>query len=201
MMLREVIEKFNASSLFLLRPLAGEERGALEEYNFINTYMRDVNKEEYGDGFLFALFKPVDFDFFELFLHGQQTENENFVEDYDYDGGYVVIVYSVPDRLRADYERFKKGEYSKFSMFTKSLFRKMKLKNAIQKIPGFEWQVFNKSEVLRKELEQYVGEQIDDDAELYPIPNEQKETLDIDKIRQKHEQLYTGLQESSSKSD
>jgi len=181
----------NTSTLFLLQPITRMEREFLNEYQLINSYLKDVSREDLEDDLLFVLFKPNDFDYFELLIHTQSTENEDFVEDYDHGDGYVVLVYKIPEWMKNDFEKFKKGKYSEFSDKTKGFFKKVK------KIPGrlhtttsIQWDVFNKSEKLRKDLEEFIGEPLDKNAELFSIPNMEKETLDIEKIkRERNEQI------------
>ncbi len=183
-MIEQIIKNNNASTLFMLTPVSGHEKDTLLEYQLINSYLKDVNRDDLGDNLLFVLFKPDDMEFFELFLYTESANNENYVEDYDYAGGYIVLVYKVPDWLKEDFERFKRGEYSKFSMKTKNLFSKtISMRTGLKTVTTIQWDVFSKSEELRKDLEAYVGQPISKDTELYSAPNTDRETLDITKFR------------------
>lgn len=183
-MIEHIVKANNASTLFLLTPVTRQEKELLNEYQLINSYLRDKDREDLVGDLLFVLFKPTDLEYFELFTYTQAHENEDFLEDYDYAGGYVVIVYRIPQWLKEDFEKFKRGEYSKFSDKAKGFFRKMKkAKGRIESTQSIQWDVFNKETTLRKDIEKYVGEPIDPTQELWPVPNMEKETLNILKFR------------------
>lgn len=183
-MIEYVVKNTNASTLFLLTPISGQEVELLREYQLIDSYLKDVDREDLNGNYLFVLFKPEDMEFFELFLYTESTNNENFIEDYDYAGGYIVLVYKIPEWLKDDFEKFKKGQYSKFSAKVKSLFKKVqKSKGNIKTVTTIQWDVFSKNPELRKDLEKFVGESIPDDIELYGIPDMERETLNISKFR------------------
>lgn len=171
--------KINASTLFILKPVVGVNWGVLgEEFGLINSYLQDKAREDLTGELLFVLFKPVDFDYFEMFLE-EQSKSEHFLEDYDYAGGYVVMVYKIPKWLESDFKLFKEGKYSKFSDLLKNCYDK-EVKAFLQPIPTFQWDVFNKSDRLRKELEEYIGNYIDKSSEIWGLPDvEKKEVLDI----------------------
>src|SRR5687768_5394776 len=117
--------KYNCSTLFMLKPTIGINWKILEdEFGMINSYLKDKTREDLEGNLLFVLFKPVDFDYFELFLEEQQERAENFIEDYDYAGGYVVMVYRIPEILKEDFELFKKGKYSKLSKLLKNCYER-----------------------------------------------------------------------------
>jgi len=171
--------KYNCSTLFILKPVIGVNWGILgEEFGLINSYLRDRAREDLTGELLFVLFKPIDFDYFEMFLE-EQSESEHFLEDYDYAGGYVVMVYKIPEWLKPDFELFKQGKYSKFSNLLKNCYDK-EVKAFLKPIPTFQWEVFNKSKSLREELEEYIGSAIDKNSEIWELPDqEKKEVLDI----------------------
>ncbi len=183
--------KGNASKFFLLIPVMGGkiDWGEMEENNFINSYLKDKNREDIEEDVLFVLFKPPDFDNFELFLQKQQ-ENPDFIEDYDYEGGYVVLVYRINNALKADFNKFKQGKYSEFSDITKRMFKRMIPEEGVifgeKLVMSFQWKVFNKSPVLKRELEELFEIPLDANAEIWSIPNEEKETLNIDLIKEIH---------------
>lgn len=193
----EELMKFNSSTLFILKPIVKEPMDVLLEHNLINSYLRDRDREDIEGDYLFVLFKPPDFDFFEIFLH-EQHENVHFVDEYDYEGGYVVLVYRIPDAMKKDFALFKQGKYSKMSAWFKAYYSKdlikkgrsisvevdgMKIKKSIQ------WLVFDKDKQLQLLLEKYMGIRFDEiyqkkeDMELWTGVDEEKETLDIDRIR------------------
>lgn len=175
--------KYNCSTLFILKPVVGESYGSLREnYGFINSYLKDKAREDLSGDLLFVLFKPEDFEYFGMFVSEQIAENHNFIEDYDYTDGYVVIVYKIPQVMKEDFEKFKKGEYSKFSHIIKNCYKK-EIKSFIDPNKSFQWKVFDKSKELKKELEDFLDVQFTKDMELWQIPDvEGKEILDIEKF-------------------
>lgn len=183
-MIEHVVKSTNASTLFLLTPVSGQEVELLREYQLIDSYLRDSDREDLTGNLLFVLFRPDDMEFFELFLYTESSQNVNFMEDYNYAGGYIVLVYKIPDKMKDDFEKFKLGQYSKFSKETKSLFKKSTgVRKGFEPLTTLQWDVFSKSSALRKDLEKFVGETLPDDIELYGIPDIEKETLTISKFK------------------
>lgn len=172
--------KVNCSTLFMLKPVVGVSNMVLQdEFGMINSYLQDKSREDLNGDYLFVLFKPIDFDYFELFLEEQAERNKDFVEDYDYAGGYVVIVYKIPEILKDDFELFKKGKYSKLSTIVKECYEK-EIKFFLEVIPGFQHEVFSKANRLKEELEEKFGMYFTKDMELWQLPDiTGKEVLDI----------------------
>jgi len=180
----ESLLKYNASSLFLVKPVVGEGLGTLEsDYQFISSYLKDEEREDLNGDFLFLLFKPIDFEHFESFVF-KQKNNTNFFEDYDYEGGYVVLVYTYPDFMIRDLKKFKEGKFSEFTSYTKGLFNKFYKPSIIgkqQKTP--HWLIFDKDKILRKELSELLDVEIGKEEELFKKPGKE-EILNIGKIRE-----------------
>lgn len=174
--------KYNCSTLFILQPVTGVKWSEQEEeFGMINSYLKDKAREDLTGDLLFVLFKPKDFDYFELFVQEQEGNNSAFLEDYDYADGYVVLVYRIREELKKDFELFKQGKYSKLSeLIRKSYDREVRA--FIKPIPSFQWEVFRRATRLRKELEEFFETQLEKEAELWAIPDMNKETLDIEKI-------------------
>lgn len=175
--------KYNCSTLFILKPVVGVNWGILEEeFGLINSYLKDKSREDLTGDLLFILFKPIDFDYFELFLEEQSNRNNAFLEDYDYAGGYVVMVYRIPEHMKPDFELFKQGKYSKLSSIIKEAYDK-EVKAFLKPQPSFQWRVFKKDPSLRKELEEFLGSHFTKDMELWEMPDvDKKELLDIEKF-------------------
>jgi hypothetical protein len=62
----------------------------------------DVSHDSVYEDCVYLLFKPHDMDLFRDFIDSEYERTDNIVEDYDYEGGYVVVVYKLD-------ENFKKG--------------------------------------------------------------------------------------------
>jgi hypothetical protein len=187
--------KTTNTELFLVPPL-GIGRGLLKEHGFIGAYLGDVNKPEvkYERG-IFMLFRPPNMMLFNEWIEYEKERTPWMVDDYDYDGGYVVIIYCLEERLGRDYERFLKGEYSKFSPEFKSRFTKtVPVKSHMGRTTNelsWQWRIFKKDPEIRKhwelELWDYSHESVfTDDMEVWSVPDldeKGKEMLDITIIR------------------
>lgn len=177
--------RYNCSTLFILKPVVGVNWGILKsDFGLINSYLKDKAREDLNGDMLFVLFKPTDFDYFEMFLEEQSEKNLSFVEDYDYTGGYIVIVYKIPEILKPDFELFKKGQYSRFSSLIKECYDKQVVA-FLQPHPTFQWGVFEKAKWLKKELEEFLETQIERGSELWNLPDiEGKEVLTLEKLEE-----------------
>lgn len=195
--------KFNCSTLFLLLPL-GLNRSKVSEFGFKSAYIRDVSKEVEYSNPVFLLFKPDDNLMFQAFVDSEyvrvnpHTETNDLIEDYDHEGGYVVLLYQFPEEFKDDYERFLHGEYSKFSKKFKSVYPKvMKVKlpdGRVDEVIGTQYKIIHKGnrkleeEIektgdmdIKKELEARLDIILDDDSELWESPGK-KDILDIKKV-------------------
>lgn len=177
--------RYNTSTLFILKPVVGINFGVLKkEFGVINSYLKDKAREDLEGDMLFVLFKPVDFDYFEQFLEEQQENSANFLEDYDYAGGYVVVVYKIPEKMKEDFELFKQGKYSKLSDIIKNCYDK-EVKAFLKPMPSFQHEVFSRAKRLKEELEEFLNAKFEKGAELWSLPDLSeggKETLDIEKF-------------------
>ena len=91
------------STLFMIKPLGiGIER--LEKVGFINAFIKDVSHDCIYDNCVYLLFKPHDMDLFRDFIDSEYERTNNIVEDYDYEGGYVVVVYKLDENFNKDYQ-------------------------------------------------------------------------------------------------
>ena len=61
------------------------------------------------------LFKPDDVPYFGEFLDAEYERTSNLVEDYDYPGGYVVLIYKLDPDLNRDFNIVRQGKYSRTS--------------------------------------------------------------------------------------
>lgn len=170
--------KYNCSSLFMLRPTT--ELGITEwsDYGLINSYLEDELSDYKGD-YLFVVCKPKDINLFQVLVQLEE-EKLNFIEDYDYGGGYVVLVYTIPEELKEDFEKFKRGEYSKLSPKFKNLHDRTVLINSIE-VPSLQFLIMYKDPDFKREMEEYLGVEMSKDQELWSVPGE-REILSIEKL-------------------
>ena len=104
--------------------------------------------------------------------------HKEFRFNYDlYEGRYVMEVIGLPREYWEDYDRFIKGEYSKFSLEAKKLIVKGISNNSI--IPG----VLNKAEETRIMLEDALESKIPESQELWSIPDREREAFSIHKYK------------------
>lgn len=179
--------KATNTELFLVAPM-GVARSELREHGFIGAYLGDVHKPEikYDRG-VFMLFKPENMALFNEWVEEEKERTPQLVEDYDYEGGYVVLIYVLPERMASDYEKFLKGRYSKFSREFKEMFTKMVMwkdnMGRSRNEPSIQWRIFKKDGDIRKYWEEEIGTTFTEDMEVWSVPSEDKEMLDINKIK------------------
>jgi len=180
-----IFKMLNLSSLFLL-PLLKISEEKLTMFGFTNTYLDDIGAPEtYSYDVLFVLFQPNDLLAFQEFVSSQYNKN-SLVADYDYEGGFVVLVYRLPEEFKADYELFYQSKYSKFSEEFKKQFP---VKVDLTKVVGYrhevlstQWAIFKRDKTLINELKEECGMDIDDNTELCSSIDTTKEVLCIEDL-------------------
>jgi hypothetical protein len=163
----------------------GKER--LTNNGFVNGFIKDSRRDvQYKDS-VYLLFKPEDLDKFKVFLDSEYEKTKSIIDDYDYEEGYVVVVYQISPRLMPDIELVKQGKYSKTSSKFQQIFPKTITikKNGFQKDElSLQYRVFNKTEDLKQFWEDKFDVVFDDDMEVWSGFSEDYETLNLDKIKQ-----------------
>jgi hypothetical protein len=178
--------KKTITSIFFVPTLKiGKER--LTKHGYINGYQKDTTGDHSYDDCIYILFKPEEMDSFRDFLEEEYDRTKSIIDDYDYEGGYVVVVYKLNPKFKKDFELVKKGKYSKTSSDFQALFPKViKInKNGYNKDEiSLQYRVFNKTEDLKTYWEEKLGVEFDENMELWDIYEEGNEILDIEKIKQ-----------------
>jgi hypothetical protein len=172
----DIIKRWNCSVWFLL-PLLRIGRKKLEENGFIDSFLDDASRERLEGWCLYLLFRPLNLVQFSEFLEEQRKVNE-VIDDYDYEGGFVVIVYKLDDKWEDDYQLFHQGKYSKFSDEFKNLFPKRELITIDGKRRDevtLQWSVFKKSKLLVQQWKEEID--IDLEDELWSAPKTDREVL------------------------
>jgi hypothetical protein len=182
--------KKNITSIFMV-PTLKVPKDALRGNGFINAYVRDVRKEDHYDECIYLLFKPENLDKFREFLDSEYERTKAVIEDYDYEDGYVVVVYQLDDKYKNDFVLVKEGKYSKTSLQFQKLFPKViKItRNGLHKDEvSLQYRIFNKAEDLVSFWEDKLGidliEIVGNDFEVWEGWDESKEILELDKIKQ-----------------
>jgi hypothetical protein len=175
----------------MIKPLGiGIEK--LDKVGFINTFIRDVEHDCIYQDCVYLLFKPTDMDVFRDFIINEYERTDNIVEDYDYEGGYVVIVYKLDPKFKKDYQLIRQGLYSKTSKDFQNVFPKvMKIvKNGKHRDEiSLQYRIFNKTQDLITYWEDKIGITLSSDQEVWEGFHEERETLNIKKIKEHVEQV------------
>jgi len=163
-------------------------KNQLKNNGFINGYIKDVNKDiEYKD-VVYILFKPENLDKFREFLDEEYQRTKDVIEDYDYEDGFVVVIYKLNPKFKKDYEIIKTGKYSHTSEQFQKLFPKtVKIKqgNRTKEEISLQYRIFNKTEDLVEFWEDKLGVYFQEQYEVWEGFSENKEILNIEVIKEK----------------
>jgi hypothetical protein len=172
-------------------PTLGIPKEQLNINDFINGYSKDAGREVQYENCIYVLFRPSNVDRFRLFLE-KEYERVKVVDDYDYEGGYVIVVYELDKKYSKDFSLVRQGKYSKTSKQFQEQFSKMvKINtggNNFREDVSLQYRVFTKSKDLVEYWENRLDIKIDEDQELWNGFHEEMETLYIDKIRENDKQ-------------
>ena len=178
--------KKNITSIFMV-PTLKVPKDALRANGFINGYIKDDRREDQYKESIYLLFKPENLDKFREFLDNEYDRTKTIIEDYDYEDGFVVVVYQLNEKYKKDYELIRKGKYSKTSEDFQKMFPKVvKLyRNGLQRDElSLQFRIFNKGEDLIEFWENQLGIKFEDDYEVWEGFDESKEILELDKIKE-----------------
>ncbi len=193
----KIKSNLNDTSTFLL-PAFGVRIQNWFKFGFVNAYLSDINREKTNDKdiHLYLLFKPNDKQKAELNkkisdLSESDINKTDYIEDYDYEEGYIVLVLKFPEKYRKDYNRFLKGKYSYFSEEYRNLFTEDQMvefineNDKVEKLASksFQWLVINRDPRMKKFTEKKYDIQLSPEDEVYHLYVEEKETLDVDKLK------------------
>ena len=178
--------KHTITSIFIVPTLSiGREK--LIDNGFVNGYIKDGMRDTQYENAVYILFKPKNLDKFRVFLDGEYERTKSIIDDYDYEDGYVVVVYEINSKLKNDIELIKQGKYSKTSPAFQGIFPKVvKIKkNGLHKDEiSLQYRVFNKTEDLVQFWEDKLGIELPEDLEVWHGFFEEFETLDLNKIKE-----------------
>jgi len=175
----------NVSTIFMARSL-GIDRDLLDRCGFIEGYSKDCNQDLYYEDCVYLLFKPTDMDRFAFFLDQEKERTDAIVDDYDYEGGYVVVVYQLDPEFKPDFDLIKQGQYSKTSRRFQELFPKVTkvVKNGRYRDEiSLQYRIFNKTQDLVTFWEEKLGVRFSPDQEVWEGFHEERETLNIHKLK------------------
>lgn len=178
--------KKTITSIFIV-PTLSIDKEKLADNGYINGYIKDKRKDVQYDNCIYLLFKPSNLDKFRDFLDDEYERTKSIVDDYDYEDGYVVIVYKLNSKLDSDIKLIKQGKYSETSKKFQEIFPKIiKInKNGLRRDEvSLQFRIFNKTEDLRKFWEDKLGIELDEDMEVWSGFFEENEIMDLDKIKE-----------------
>jgi len=175
----------------MVKPL-GLSIEKLDKVGFINAFMRDVEHDCIYQDCVYLLFKPTDMDLFRDFIDSEYERTDNIVEDYDYEGGYIVVVYKLDPKFKKDYQLVRQGLYSKTSKDFQNIFPKVVkiMKNGKHRDEiSLQYRIFNRTQDLINFWEDKIGVTLSGDQEVWEGFHEERETLNISNIKKHVEQV------------
>jgi hypothetical protein len=178
--------KKTITSIFMV-PTLKIPKDALKDNGFINGYVVDGSREVQYEGCIYLLFQPKDLDKFREFLDSEYERTKSVIDDYDYQDGYVVVVYKLDPKFNKDFGLIREGLYSRTSSSFQALFPKViKItKNGLHRDEiSLQYRVFNRTEDLVKFWEDKLGVEFDDNQEVWHGFELDKETLNIQKLKE-----------------
>jgi hypothetical protein len=178
--------KHTITSIFIVPTLSiGREK--LIDNGFVNGYIKDGMRETQYKNAVYLLFKPNNLDKFKVFLDSEYEKTKSIIDDYDYEDGYVVVVYEINSKLKNDIELIKQGKYSKTSPAFQGIFPKVVQikKNGLRRDEiSLQYRVFNKTEDLVQFWEDKLGIELPEELEVWHGFFDDFETLDLNKIKE-----------------
>lgn len=178
--------KKTVTSIFMV-PTLKINRDDLFNNNCINGYLVDNRRDvQYKDA-VYLLFKPDDMDVFKEFLDREYERTKDVIDDYDYEDGFVVVVYKLNKKWKNDFLLVREGLYSKTSQDFQNQFPKVLkiMKRGLHRDEiSLQYRIFKKTVDLREYWETKIDCEISEDAEVWPVFEIKNETLDLDKIKE-----------------
>jgi hypothetical protein len=173
------------TTIFMV-PTLKIDRNALKDNGFINGYVKDSHREVQYPDCIYLVFQPKNVDRFREFLDSEYERTKDLIDDYNYEGGYVVVVYRLNKEYEKDFKMIRQGKYSKTSKAFQALFPKVIkiMKNGLHKDEiSLQYRVFNRTEDLIKFWEDRFDVEFDDDQEIWHAFEDKNEVLDLNKLK------------------
>lgn len=184
-----MIDDRKTDTTIFLMPVLGIDREKLDAHNFIDGFLDDVGRMVHHLNCIYILFRPDDVEKFEDFLEQEKERYPDIIDDYDYSGKYIVVVYKFPKNLLPDMNLILEGKYSETSLEFKKRFSQVKkiINDAglRRDIPSLQWMVFKKSAAIREEWEKELDIVLNENDEVWGKPDMSKQILDIEEIMKK----------------
>jgi hypothetical protein len=178
--------KKTIATIFMV-PTLKIKRESLIENGFINGYVSDSRRDVQYRNAVYLLFKPTNLDRFREFLTDEYERTTYVLDDYDYEDGYVVVVYQLNPMWKEDFMLVREGLYSRTSEEFQKVFPKViKItKNGLHRDEiSLQYRIFKKTEDLKQYWEDRLDITFTDDMEVWDGFHFTKETLDLDTVKQ-----------------
>lgn len=178
--------KKTITSIFII-PTLQIPRQTLVDNGYINGYIKDALRDVQYEECVYLLFRPKNLDKFREFLDGEYERTKSIIDDYDYEEGFVVVVYKLNSKFSKDIKLIKHGKYSKTSKEFQALFPKIvkaKVNGLHRDEISLQYRVFNRTEDLVKFWEEKLGVEFEDDQEVWHGFVEEDEILNIEKLKE-----------------
>ena len=178
--------KKTITSIFIV-PTLKINRDKLKENGYLNGYMSDVRRDVQYENAVYLLFKPDNFDRFREFLVDEYERTNQLIDDYDYEDGFVVVVFTLDEKWKKDFALVREGLYSQTSKEFQDSFPKVIkiVKSGLHRDEiSLQFRIFKKTEDLRKYWEDRLDMEFTENMEVWDGFNIDNEELDLDKIKQ-----------------
>lgn len=163
------------TTIFMVPTLQiGRER--LLKNNFINAFSRNEENDIIYENCVHLLFHLKDLDKFKEFLDEEYERTKQLITDYGYKDDYIVLVYELNEKFKEDFEKIKKGKYSKTCKEFQALFPEKITVTGGQSY-STQYRVFNRTEDLIKYWEEKLDVVFEPEQELWEMYDESKEIL------------------------
>lgn len=152
----------------------------LKRMGFINCYVDFKNCPIKRDSsYIYVVFKPNEEALLEFnSFYEYYSTCSNFVEDFCIDDRVIVLVFKIEKWVHS-YTNFK---HSKFSLMDKKYAELFKTYNEKKEIVFSEpYYAIHKHKVLKKELEERIGQEIPEEYELVSRLEKEKEVFEYER--------------------
>jgi hypothetical protein len=157
------------ASLFILPMLPGNRQSYYYNTLFLNCFVSTEDE----DTIIALLFRFSGIKGF-IALEGSLKKLKTFISSKDPTKNTVMFVFKVPERHSENYKRFLNGRYSEMD----SQYKHRVLEFHNSPIDGVIGQILFKDEERRAQLEEAIGQDLPENAELLSTPNISQETYD-----------------------
>jgi len=178
--------KKTITSIFMV-PTLKINRDKLKENGYLNGYMSDVRRDVQYQNAVYLLFKPDNLDKFREFLDDEYQRTKQLIDDYDYEDGFVVVVYTLDKKWKKDFALVREGLYSQTSKEFQDNFPKVIkiIKSGLHRDEiSLQYRIFKKTEDLRTYWEDRLDMQFTENMEVWNGFDIDNEVLDLDTIKQ-----------------